>query len=234
MNSHSQSFKYYFIKALASFCNCNAKSVSNIDYSSTCSTLMSDEPETPSGYYMIQPNKNEAPFTVFCDMTDKIGTGVTVVSHDSEESTHVNDYEGAGAYKKSITYNGLTMMQIVNVINASGYCEQFIKWHCKHAGLYFPEGPYAWWVSRQGYKMAYWGWATPGSKKCACGMTNSCVVTTSPCNCDRAPNHYGQWLADSGFLVDKEYLPVSELRFGDTGDSSEEGYHTLGKLLCRD
>jgi hypothetical protein len=25
---------------------------------------------------------------------------------------------------------------------------------------------------------------------------------------------------------------VSELRFGDTGGSDEEGYHTLGKLLC--
>jgi hypothetical protein len=24
------------------------------------------------------------------------------------------------------------------------------------------------------------------------------------------------------------------LRFGDTGSSSEEGYHTLGKLLCWD
>jgi hypothetical protein len=25
---------------------------------------------------------------------------------------------------------------------------------------------------------------------------------------------------------------VSELRFGDTGGNREEGYHTLGKLLC--
>ena len=195
--------------------------------------LKSDDPETPSGYYMIQPNENEAPFTVYCDMTDKNGTGVTVVSHDSEESTHVIGYEGKGEYKKSITYNGLTMEQIVNVINASGYCEQFIKWYCKNAGLYLKSsaGPDSWWVSRQGYKMIYWGGATPGSKKCACGMTDSCLDTAKPCNCDGGSS---QWVEDSGFLVDKEYLPVSELRFGDTGDSSEEGYHTLGKLLCWD
>jgi hypothetical protein len=67
-------------------------------------------------------------------MTGKNGTGVTVLSHDSEESTHVIGYESKGEYKKSITYNGLTMEQIVNVINASGYCEQFIKWYCKNAG----------------------------------------------------------------------------------------------------
>ena len=33
-------------------------------------------------------------------------------------------------------------------------------------------------------------------------------------------------------LVQKEFLPVTELRFGDTGSENEEGYHTLGKLLC--
>ena len=67
-------------------------------------------------------------------MTDKNGTGVTVLSHDSGESMHVIGYESKGEYKKSITNNGLTMEQIVNVINASGYYEQFVKWYCKNAG----------------------------------------------------------------------------------------------------
>ena len=33
-------------------------------------------------------------------------------------------------------------------------------------------------------------------------------------------------------LTDKSTLPVSELRFGDTGVEYEKGYYTLGKLKC--
>ena len=193
--------------------------------------LKIDEPETNSGYYMIQPNKDKPPFTVFCNMTDKNGAGVTTFSHDSEKSAHVNGYESQGQYRKKITYNDLTMKQIVSVINASRYCEQFIKWYCKGAGLYLVySSPDSWWVSRQGYKMDYWGGAIPGSMKCACGMDGTCVDPTRTCNCDGAQGN--KWEEDSGLLVQKEYLPVSELGFGDTGSASEEGYHTLGKLLC--
>ena len=35
-----------------------------------------------------------APFSVFCDMTDKNGVGVTVLSHDSEGRTYVKGYIG--------------------------------------------------------------------------------------------------------------------------------------------
>ena len=36
------------------------------------------------------------------------------------------------------------------------------------------------------------------------------------------------------YIADKNRLPVTELRFGDTGDGTnrEYGYHTLGKLQC--
>ena len=42
--------------------------------------------------------------------------------------------------------------------------------------MQFREGGYAWWVSRDSTKMTYWGGASPGSGKCACGMNNSCAV----------------------------------------------------------
>ena len=47
-----------------------------------------------SGNYVIDPDGEggQAPFTVFCDMTDKSGVGVTVIGHDSESRTHVNGY----------------------------------------------------------------------------------------------------------------------------------------------
>ncbi|CAB4032628.1 Hypothetical predicted protein, partial [Paramuricea clavata] len=86
-----------------------------------------------------------------------------------------------------------------------------------------------WWVSRQGSQMNYWGGAAVNSGKCACGMTNSCAGGWK-CNCDKNDQ---TWREDSGYLTDKNTLPVTELRFGDAGDPSyEKGYYTLGKLRC--
>jgi len=76
--------------------------------------------------------------------------------------------------------------------------------------------------------MTYWGGATPGSGKCACGMTNSCANPGVGCNCDK--NDY-VWREDSGLLTDKTQLPVKQLRFGDARGNNQ-GYHTLGKLKC--
>ena len=195
--------------------------------------IKSNEPGKRSGYYTIQPKKNEAPFTVFCNMTDKNGVGVTVFDHDGEERTHVSGYEARGAYSRNVAFHNATMKQIENVVNASAYCEQFIKYECIGTAFYFqsPSGAYSWWVSRQGYKMLYWGGSNPNAKSCACGMNRSCYDPIKLCNCESVED---KWVEDSGYLVDKEYLPVSELRFGDTGNSNEEGYHTLGKLLCWD
>ena len=61
-------------------------------------------------------------------------------------------------------------------------------------------------------------------------MTNSCAGG-GKCNCDR--NDY-IWREDSGYLTDRNTLPVTELRFGDTDLArlNESGYYTLGKLQC--
>ena len=77
--------------------------------------------------------------------------------------------------------------------------------------------------------MRYWGGATPGSGKCACGMINSCANHSYACNCDSNDN---VWREDSGLLTDKTKLPVIQLSFKDVGDVDEKGYHTLGKLKC--
>ena len=83
-------------------------------------------------------------------------------------------------------------------------------------------------MSRDSTKMTYWGGASPGSGKCACGMNNSCAGN-GRCNCDKNDN---VWREDSGLLTDKTKLPVKQLRFGDTENEREKGYHTLGKLKC--
>ena len=183
-----------------------------------------------SGNYVIDPDGEGglAPFTVFCDMTDKSGVGVTVIGHDSESRTHVKGCENQGCYSRDIHYTGASLSQLASLTRVSSQCEQFIKYECYHSILQF-SNPYGWWVSRDSAKMTHWGGASLSSGKCACGMTNSCADSSYGCNCDRNDN---VWREDSGLFTDKTKLPVKQLRFGDTGHSGEQGYHTLGKLKC--
>ena len=182
-----------------------------------------------SGNYVIDPDGKGglAPFTVYCDMSDKNGVGVTVISHDSESRTHVQGCDPRGCYSRDIHYTGARLSQLASLTRVSSHCEQFIKYECYDSVLLV--NGVGWWVSRDSTKMTYWGGALPGSGKCACGMTNSCV-SGGACNCDANDD---VWLEDSGLLTDKTTLPVTQLRFGDvTIKSTEEGYHTLGKLKC--
>jgi hypothetical protein len=120
------------------------------------------------------------------------------------------------------------MEHIIAIMNLSKNCEQFIKYECHNSAIRYGWKHYGWWVSRQGSKMNYWGGAAVNSEKCACGMADTCAGE-GKCNCD--VNDY-TWREDSGYLTDKNTLPVTELRFGDTGNNIEEGYHALGKLRC--
>ena len=160
-------------------------------------------------------------------MTDKNGVGVTVISHHSEIKTLVNKCQKDGCYSRIIHYIGASLSHLTNLTRISLHCEQFIKYECRKSKL-LKDGK-GWWVSRDSTKMTYWGGASPGSGKCACGMNNSCANPRYGCNCDKNDN---VWREDSGLLTDKTKLPVIELRFGDTEKKNEKGYHTLGKLKC--
>ena len=168
-------------------------------------------------------------------MSDKNGVGVTVISHDGEKRTLVVGFEAEGSYSRDIHYAGASLSQLAGLTRVSSHCEQFIKNECLNSYM-FRRG-YDWWVSRDSAKMTYWGGASPGSGKCACGMTNSCADVRYGCNCDALGD---VWREDSGLLTDKTHLPVKQLRFGDTGGGNEngkdkeQGYHTLGKLRCYD
>ena len=62
-------------------------------------------------------------------MTSKSGIGVTVIGHDSESRTLVRGYEAKGSYKRKVNY-GISMEQIVAIMNRSINCEQYIKYEC--------------------------------------------------------------------------------------------------------
>jgi len=198
----------------------------------SCSSLKTRCPKRSSGTYMIDPDGEGGvtPFSVYCDMRNKGGVGVTVISHDSESRTHVSNIPGcnsAGCYSKDMRYTGVSTAQLAALTRVSQNCEQFIKFECKN-DIAFLERGLAWWVSRDGTQMNYWGGATGHNKMCACGVTNSCS-NGHKCNCY---NGGSGWREDSGLLTDKSALPVSQIRLADLDDSREEGYHTLGKLKC--
>ena len=167
-------------------------------------------------------------------MTDKNEVGVTVVGHDSENRTLVDGYEAHGSYLRDVHYLGAglsSIAQLIGLTNVSANYEQFIKYECRKSLLFYPpDTSHGWWVSRDFVKMTYWGGATSAdSYKCACGLNNTCLDPSRGCNCDANGD---EWREDSGFLTTKSHLPVVQLRFGDTGSSDEQGYHTLGKLKC--
>ena len=129
--------------------------------------------------------------------------------------------------QKRLRYTGVSTAQLAALTRVSQSCEQFIKFECNN-DVAFIEISYAWWVSRDGTRMNYWGGATGHDNMCACGVTNSCTGGTKY-NCD---NSGSGWYEDSGLLTDKSALPVTQIRLGDLNGSNEEGYHTLGKLKC--
>ena len=201
----------------------------------SCSEIKTHSPQATSGSYVIDPDGEGGyePFTVVCDMTDKNAVGVTVVGHDSEARTRVHGFESAGTYVRYVHYlrAGISSIpQLTGLLDFSTHCEQFIKYECYGSMLLRNGNPRGWWVSRDLIAMSYWGGATPAdSYKCACGVTSSCANPSYGCNCDKNDL---VWREDSGLLTEKSDLPVLQLKFGDTGGSSEVGYHTLGKLKC--
>ena len=217
----------YICRATNALTTIEAKVKINSPVFTSCSVIRKYV-SSVSGNYVIDPDGKggQAPFTVFCDMTDKSGVGVTVIGHDSESRTHVNGYISDGSYSRDIHYTGASLTQLARLTRVSKNCEQFIKYECYYSRI-FVYGPPAWWVSRDSAKMTYWGGASINGK-CACGMTNSCADSNYGCNCDKNDN---VWREDSGLLTDKTKLPVKQLRFGDA-HGSNQGYHTLGKLKC--
>ena len=205
-----------------------------INVAATSCSAIKKYVSSKSGNYVIDPDGEGglAAFTVFCDMTDKSGVGMTVISHDSESRTYVSQvsgWGGPGSYSRDIHYTGASLSQLSSLTRVSLHCEQFIKYECHGSVLLYNNDPHGWWVSRDSQKMRYWGGAS-ANNKCACRMTNSCANPSDGCNCDKNDN---VWREDSGLLTDKTKLPVKQLRFGDINENDRQiGYHTLGKLKC--
>ncbi|KAG1681270.1 Neurexin-4 [Nymphon striatum] len=179
------------------------------------------------------------PFPVKC-VFHQNGVTETFVGHSNEQPTQVNGFNAPGSFIQDIIYNA-GMDEIVQLVNRSHSCKQFIKYRCHKSRLFREDSdvstvtpdfkPFSWWVSRDNKKMDYWGGSQPGTQKCGCGMRVDCFNPRRWCNCDSVTN---DWKTDEGFIYDKDYLPVRQLRFGDTGlvTDDKKGEFTLGQLIC--
>ena len=181
---------------------------------SSCRDLKKGDPAAASGSYSIDPDGEGAlePFSVYCNMTDKTSVGVTVISHDSENGTLVIAYEPSGNYSRGIHYTGASLSQLASLTSVSSRAiYQTIM--SVITPCYSERADMLGGCLGDSTKMTYWGGASPGSGKYACGMNNSCADPSYGCNCDANDN---VWREDSGLITDKTKLPVKQLRFGDT------------------
>ena len=104
----------------------------NIPIKVTSCSMVRKYSNSASGNYVIDPD-NEGPlvpFTVYCDMSDKNGVGVTVISDDSETRTRV---KGFSNYVRDIHSTGASLSQLASVTKVSSNYEQFIKYECHHS-----------------------------------------------------------------------------------------------------
>ncbi|RWS07981.1 neurexin-4-like protein [Dinothrombium tinctorium] len=181
------------------------------------------------------------PFPVTCLFSSDSQT-YTILHHRNEAPTVVQGYNEPGSYSQDIMYNA-DFDQILAMVNRSYFCKQSLKYECLNARLLNTPynrdpafQPFTWWVSRDNEKMDYWGGSLPGTRKCACGLYGTCRDSQNWCNCDSTGGLLAnEWLADEGEIVQKNFLPIRQIRIGDTGQtvmSKKMAKYTIGPLVC--
>ncbi|XP_033632079.1 contactin-associated protein-like 2 [Asterias rubens] len=190
--------------------------------------------------YVIDPDgpgRGTAPeFNVRCELSR--GQGVTIIGHNyDDEAVSVSGYEPPGSFQLQLRYNNANFEQLEALTKVSQTCEQYIKIVCLSAVLFrgqvkSEQRDYGWWIARDGTRMMSWGGveSSTDSGQCACDLDDTCVNKNFKCNCDSNNKFRTE---DSGFLTDKEYLPVRMVYLGDTGGRKEQSWLTLGKFMCK-
>ena len=112
----------------------------------SCSDIKMRNLTAESGIYVIDPDGKggSPPFDVTCEMNDKNGVGVTVISHDSENRTLVKGCEGARCYSRDIHYTGASLSQLASLTRVPIHCEQFIKYECHGSPLVYNNKTFGW------------------------------------------------------------------------------------------
>jgi len=184
------------------------------------------------------------PFKATCERDDQ-GDIITYVGHDSMVSTRVNGYQEPGSYVKKLQYDANDVLVLEEIVKRARHCRQNVVYRCMNSKLLANPGlndpaikAWGWWVGRTYQPMYYWGGAAPGSGKCKCGLEeDGCGASSKTCHCDKEikSNSQATIETDQGYLVHKEYLPVLEVHFGDTGAATTDqkwAEYEVGELEC--
>ncbi|KAL1006600.1 hypothetical protein UPYG_G00074300 [Umbra pygmaea] len=184
-----------------------------------------------SDTYWIDPDGSGplGPFKVNCNMTEDMVW--TTVVNNLPAQTAVTGSSRERRTVLQLNYSA-SMEQITAITTSAEHCQQHVSYACRMSRLLnTPEGtPYTWWVGRNSEKHFYWGGSGPGIQKCSCGIDRNCTDPKYHCNCDA---DHKQWREDSGLLVYKDHLPVSQVAVGDTNRQGSEAKLTIGPLRCQ-
>ncbi|XP_023932542.1 neurexin-4-like [Lingula anatina] len=195
----------------------------------SCSDWLADGFLT-SRHYIVDPDglRGVPEFQVWCDMT--VSPPIAMFHHDQEDRTLINGFEEPGKYHLKISY-AISRSQMKALMKMSGPCSQHIKYEC-HGALIRNEDSntaYSWWFADGQEVKSYWPGGNAQVGGCECYKTKSCNGGKK-CNCN--VNDIA-WREDSGDVTDKEALPVTGFRLGDSGDGAEKAFITIGPLKCQ-
>ncbi|XP_072326107.1 contactin-associated protein-like 5 isoform X1 [Scyliorhinus torazame] len=217
------------------YCDCTGTGYTgatchNSRYRQSCETYK--HTGNTSGFFSIDPDGSgpQGPLLVYCNMTED--TTWTIIQHNNTKETKLRGSPNHNEpYIVSFNYSA-NVKQLQTMINSAEHCEQEIGYHCKNSRLLNTPGgaPLTWWIGRTNEKQTYWGGSSPGIKKCACGLEESCLDTNYHCNCDAGRD---EWTNDTGLLTYKDHLPVTQIIIGDVNKTSSEAAYKLGPLRCR-
>ncbi len=203
-------------------CHLLSYSISISDIFTSCKEAMQTNPSA-SLHWILHVNMSNA-VRVEC----KLESGVAYANfpHDSQASTYVSGYESSYSYQRKIKYSNNLLSDITAFVDSSASCSQYLKLTCRDSII----TNVAHVRDRNGVALAYFGGGPPNGSGCACGVTGTCTSSSKKCNCDRNSRYYTD--IDEGEFTDKSILPITEIRMGDTGSSSEYAYHELHQLKC--
>ena len=217
----------------------------------SCEAYKIEFPKSKKAEIMIDVDASGPlePFPVTCLYLSDDKTQ-TILHHSSEGSQTVRGYQEPGSYVRDIKYEA-DFEHITVLVNRSYSCRQTLRYECHNARLfntpYSPAAPghsytsefkpFSWWVSRNNQQMDYWSGSLPGSRKCSCGLYGQCRDSRKWCNCDSfGPSLENERFVDEGEISEKDFLPVRQLRIGDTGSTASSNKwvkYSLGPLVCQ-
>uniref|UniRef100_A0A3Q3XHF7 Uncharacterized protein n=1 Tax=Mola mola TaxID=94237 RepID=A0A3Q3XHF7_MOLML len=173
--------------------------------------------------------------SIYQQSCEEYKSSVLLKSINSPFNVDIFEYVQIMANRKLIKNKILSVCKqkyIKRMTSSAEQCQQYVAYACRMSRLLnTPDGvPFTWWVGRANEKHSYWGGSGPGIQKCSCGIKHNCTNPKHYCNCDA---DLPTWKEDTGLLMYKDHLPVSQVVVGDTSRGGSEAKLTIGPLTCR-